>query len=66
MDDHKLPLPPHQPIPGERDPSNLTSREPGSMGGRFTGEDIPPATHLPWLDEITAHEHEVEGGGEDR
>ncbi|HET9192221.1 MAG TPA: hypothetical protein VFO21_05045 [Vicinamibacterales bacterium] len=52
----------HQPIPGERDPHNLTTREPGAVGGQFTGADIPPEDHLPWLDRITAEEHAREGG----
>jgi hypothetical protein len=50
------------PIPGERDPGNLTKREPGAVSGRSTGEDIPPRSHQPWLDEITASEHAHEGG----
>ena len=62
MKKDELPFPPHEMIPGERDPSNLTHREPGSIGGRFTGEDIPPSSHLPWLDEATASEHAHEGG----
>ena len=53
---------PHTPIPGERDPDNLTSREPGAVGGQFTGADIPPESHLEWLDEATAEEHAHEGG----
>ena len=53
---------PHEPIPGERDPGNLTSRQPGSLGGRPTGADIPPVEHLPWLDDATANEHAAEGG----
>jgi|SoiMethySBSTD1v2_1073268.scaffolds.fasta_scaffold00272_36 hypothetical protein len=57
--------PPHQPIPGERDPTNLTTREPGAVGGQFAGGDIPPSDHQEWLDEATATEHEVEGGGAD-
>ena len=52
----------HQPIPGERDPHNLTEREKGSMGGQFAGADIPQESHLPWLDTITAEEHAREGG----
>lgn len=52
----------HDPIPGERDPANLTSREPGAVGGQFTGADIPPEPHLEWLDEATAEEHAHEGG----
>ena len=53
---------PHDPIPGERDPDNLTSRQPGAVGGQFTGADIPTASHLEWLDEATAEEHAHEGG----
>ena len=52
----------HQPIPGERDPHNLTTREPGAVGGQFTGADIPHEDHLPWLDPTTADEHAHEGG----
>jgi hypothetical protein len=53
---------PHEPIPGERDPGNLTSRQPGAVGGRFTGADIPPSNRQPWLDDATANEHALEGG----
>ena len=53
----------HEPIPGEREPGNLTSRHPGAMGGQFAGADIPAADHLKWLDEQTAAEHVLEGGG---
>ena len=56
----------HEPIPGERDPGNLTTRQPGSVGGQFTGADIPSDEHLPWLDEATAREHVHEGGGHDK
>ena len=49
-------------IPGERDPENLTHREPGAMGGQPTGADIPPDPELPWLDEATAEERAREGG----
>ena len=56
----------HEPIPGERDPGNLTTRQPGSVGGQFTGADIPSTEHLPWLDEATVKEHVQEGGGEDK
>jgi hypothetical protein len=64
MSDDPSPQPkPHEPIPGERDPGNLTSRQPGSIGGQFTGGDIPPTDHLPWLDDQTAGEHVIEGGG---
>ena len=64
MADESSPQPkPHEPIPGERDPGNLTSRQPGSVGGQFTGADIPPDAHLPWLDAQTESEHVLEGGG---
>ena len=49
-------------IPGERDPENLTHREPGAMSGQFTGADIPPDAELPWLDDATAEERAGEGG----
>ncbi len=48
-------------IPGGRDGSNLTHREPGAVGGQFTGADIP-ASPVNWLDEATAREHAREGG----
>lgn len=53
---------PHEPIPGERDPGNLTKRQPGGVGGGFAGEDIPASDHLPWLDDVTATDHAHEGG----
>jgi hypothetical protein len=62
MKNDDRPFPPHEPIPGERDPGNLTKRQPGSMSGQFTGEDIPASEHLPWLDDVTASEHAHEGG----
>jgi hypothetical protein len=52
----------HQPFPGERDLTNLTRREPGAVSGQFSGGDIPPEDHLPWLDSTTAEEHAREGG----
>ena len=66
MTNESRPRAPHQPIPGERDPANLTTREPGAVGGQFTGADIPPDEHLPWLDPITADEHAHEGGLSDK
>lgn len=53
----------HQPIPGERDPGNLTHREPGAMGGQFSGADLPPQNRADLMDEQTAREHRKEGGG---
>lgn len=49
-------------IPGERDPANLTHREPGAVGGQFAGGDIP-AQKADWLDDRTARERAREGGG---
>ena len=50
-------------IPGERDATTLTHREPGAVGGRFNGADVPPPDAKAWLDEPTAREHAREGGG---
>lgn len=61
-DDTKRVRPAAERIPGERDPENLTHREPGAMGGQFTGADIPPDAELPWLDDVTAEERAREGG----
>jgi hypothetical protein len=52
-------------IPGGRDGANLTHREPGAVGGLFTGADIPAAP-VDWLDEVTAREHAKEGGEDPR
>jgi hypothetical protein len=59
------PRPEHRPIPGERDPSNLTHREPGAVSGQFSGADIPANDHQEWLDDATTLEHQREGGGRD-
>jgi hypothetical protein len=50
-------------IPGERDPTTLTHREPGAVGGQFAGADMPSPDPKAWLDERTAREHAREGGG---
>lgn len=53
---------PHEPIPGERDRSTLTHREPGSMGTPFNVEaSAPPST----MTDATKHDRELEGGGEE-
>jgi hypothetical protein len=49
-------------IPGAREGNTLTYREAGSIGGLFTGADIP-AGASPWLDEQTARDRRGEGGG---
>jgi hypothetical protein len=53
------------PVPGARDPTTLTHREPGAIGGRPNGADIPPIPPE-WEDDSTRHEHELEGGGGER
>jgi hypothetical protein len=50
-------------IPGERDPSTLTQREPGAVSGQFAGADIPADEPRGWLDERTLQERIREGGG---
>ena len=52
-----------EPIPGERDASTLTHRQPGSIGGRFSGADTPASDPTRLLDEDTIHDRELEGGG---
>lgn len=52
----------HEPIPGERDPQNLTHREAGAIAGVFTGADTPSPDPA-WVDDDTRREHAVEGGG---
>jgi hypothetical protein len=52
-------------IPGARDGSTLTHRQPGAMGGDPHGADIPPAPP-DWEDADTRREHEIEGGGAQR
>jgi hypothetical protein len=49
-------------IPGARDASTLTHREPGAIGGDPYGADIP-ATSAEWEDAETRRQHEIEGGG---
>lgn len=53
-----------EPIPGERDPQNLTRREPGSIGTAF-GAGMPSPDQHEWLDAAGAHDRMLEGGGED-
>jgi hypothetical protein len=54
----------HEPIPGERDRDNLTHREPGAVGGQFSGGDVPAPARGEWMDDRTAAEHALEGGGD--
>jgi hypothetical protein len=53
------------PIPGERDGTTLTHRQPGAMGGDPYGADIPPSPPE-WQDDETRRAHELEGGGAER
>ena len=53
----------HEMIPGERDATTLTHREPGAVGGQFAGADVPAPDPATWMDERTAFEHAREGGG---
>jgi hypothetical protein len=50
-------------IPGERDATTLTHREPGAIGGQFAGADVPSPDRSDWLDERTSFDHAREGGG---
>ena len=36
-----------EPIPGERDATTLTHREPGAIGGQFSGADTPSPINVP-------------------
>jgi len=48
-------------IPGAREADTLTHREPGAIGGIFTGADIPDGG-AELMDERTSIEREREGG----
>ena len=47
-------------------PGTLTHREPGAIGGRFSGADTPSADSHTLLDERTTLDRELEGGGQTR
>ena len=55
----------HEPIPGERDASTLTHREPGAIG-RTPADDLPPANAHTLLDEQVIEELQRDGGGSPR
>ena len=55
---------PHEIIPGERDATTLTHREPGAVGGQFAGADIPPGAPPDWMSAATRRDREHEGGGD--
>ena len=54
-----------EPIPGERDPGTLLGTQPGAVGGVGFGANLPAEDLEKTMDERTAHEHQVEGGGAD-
>jgi len=54
-----------EPIPGEREPDTLLGTEPGAVGGVGFGANLPETDLEKTMDERTAHEHQVEGGGAD-
>ena len=55
---------PHpEPIPGAYEKDTATSREPGSIGGHFNGEDASLRDPHDLMDEQTIREHRREGGG---
>lgn len=55
----------HEPIPGERDATTLTHRQPGAMGGHFNGEDAAAQDVESTMERRTVTEHWLEGGGAD-
>ncbi|HEY6362327.1 MAG TPA: hypothetical protein VIX63_14545 [Vicinamibacterales bacterium] len=55
----------HEPIPGERDPETLTSREPGGIG-TLSGAGLPRVDARTWLTEEDIEELQREGGGSQR
>jgi len=52
----------HEPIPGEYDRVTVTHREPGAMAALF-GAGVPSPDRHDWLDDDTAHDRMLEGGG---
>ena len=52
-----------EPIPGERDGSTITWRQPGSIGGLFSGADTPPTDPSHLMDDATRRDRAREGGG---
>ena len=56
---------PHEPIPGERDESTLTHRQPGAIGGAFNGEDNVTTDVDTRVDDQVRRELMREGGGAD-
>src|SRR4051812_23189334 len=54
---------PHEPIPGERDRTNLTHRDVGAIGGAFNGDDRVEGNLETSESESTRRDRVLEGGG---
>ena len=52
----------HEPIPGERDPATLTTREPGAIG-TLSGSQLPQTDARALLSEDDIEELRRDGGG---
>ena len=52
-------------IPGKRDETTLTHRQPGAIGGNPYGADIPPGP-AQRQDDAATKEYERDGGGAPR
>jgi hypothetical protein len=57
------PGPDHEPIPGERDPENITGSQTGTIGGGGVGAHNPSPNRAIGMDDETVHDREIEGGG---
>ena len=57
------PGPDHEPIPGERDPANITGSQTGTIGGGGVGAHNPSPNRAIGMDDETVHDREIEGGG---
>jgi hypothetical protein len=55
----------HYVIPGDRDTTTLTHREPGAMGAPVGGAGVPSPDTDTWMDRETARLHRIEGGGKE-
>lgn len=55
--------PDHEPIPGERDPNNLTGSQTGTIGGGGAAAHNPWPNRATGMDDETVAERQREGGG---
>jgi hypothetical protein len=53
----------HYAIPGDRDTTTLTHREPGAMAAPVGGAGTPSPDPETWMDDETRRLHRIEGGG---